>query len=191
MDARAEGLIAEMKRNPRDEGTKLRYEEFLAGNRPDSVERRLLTLERELGRICADQAAFIRLVDQYIEFRAEHSSFFWDHRGGLDYLFRKFRVWLTSFNETRRFAVEQALQLTLHQSFDLDDLPVAIVSATAPDTARNTKDKIIEFIRRYKGPTGREPDVRPDEIVLVVTPSWIESIAGLTDLTRSVRSTIS
>lgn len=165
-----------MKRTPCDEEAKVRYEEFLAKARPDSIERGLLRRERELAESYKDQTAFDRLIDEYVVFRAKSMEYFWDNRGFLDYIFRSFKVWLVSFNESRRYAVEQAVKFRFHKSVDLDNLPAVIVSSTGPDGANAAKDEFLDFIQRYKGPTGREPDVQPGEIVLAITPSWIDSI---------------
>jgi len=176
MDARERELLDAMLDDPRNEAAKVRYEQFLAEIRPDSIERELLQRQRELAESFADQALFDSLVNGYIAFRIANSTYFWDLRGNLDFLLRKFRVWLVSVKASRRFAVEQALRYSLDKKIDLDHLPAVIVDATSPDEARSTKEKIVEFVRRYRGPTGNEPELQPDEIVLAVTPSWVEAV---------------
>ena len=173
MEAQERDLILEMQRDPRSEDAKVRYEQFLAQTRPDSVELELLRRERELAESCSDPIKFDRLVDDYTEFRIEHSYYFWDRRAGMDYLDRSFKVWLVSVQDSRRFAVEMALKMVLDLSIDLDAVPAVIVEETSPIGSRETKENILGFVRRYKGPTGREPELQKDEVVLTVTPSWV------------------
>jgi len=178
MDSCEKNLIAAMELDHGDEAAKVHFEEFLATTRPQSIERHLLRLEREIAQSHTDQLALDGWVDEYIKFRTEHSNYFWDNRGGLQYLFRSFKVWLVSFAEARRFAVEQALRLIpgIDASVNLDDLPVVIQPNASPDGARSIKERVVDFIRRYKGPTGREPEVQAHEITLAVTPTWIDSL---------------
>ncbi len=179
MDDRERDLIETILRDPGDEAARVRYEEYLDVARPDCVQRRLLRLQREIAHSYADQAVFNRLVDQYVEFRMEHGGF-WDWRGQEEFacLFRSFKVWLVSFAESRRFAVKQALRMVLEldETLDLGNLPVVVVPDASPEGARYNMEKVLDFIRRYKGPTGREPEVQPDEIVMKITPSWIDSV---------------
>jgi len=169
-------LIAEMQRDPHSEDAKLRYEQFLSQSRPDDVELELLRRERELAESCSDPMKFDRLVDDYVEFRTEHSYYFWDRRGNLDYLYRSFKVWLVFVDDSRRFAVEMALKMVRDLTIDLYMLPAVIVKETCPIGSRETKENILGFVRRYRGPTGREPELQKDEVVLAVTPSWVTSL---------------
>ena len=177
MASQERNLIAEMQRDPHSEDAKVRYEQFLAQFRPDSVDLELLRRQRELAESCSDPIKFDQLVDDYVEFRTEHDDYFWDNRGGLDYLDRSFKVWLVSVHDSRRFAVEMALKMVLDLTIDLDMVPAIIVKETSPIGSRETKENILGFIRRYRGPSGREPELQKDEVVLAVTPSWVARIA--------------
>jgi hypothetical protein len=176
MEEQERELIAEMQRDPRSEDAKNRYEQFLANSCPESIELQLLRRQRELANSYADQLQFDLLVDDYIAFQTEHSYYFWDRRGGLDYLQRSFKVWLVSFHESRRYAVELALKMVLKTTVDLDKVPAVIVESTDPIGGRNAKEDITGFVRRYRGPSGSEPDLQESEIVLAVSPSWVADL---------------
>ncbi|MGI8978714.1 MAG: hypothetical protein ACR2FY_05780 [Pirellulaceae bacterium] len=177
MDAQERNLIAEMQRGPRSEDAKIRYEQFLADSCPDSVELQLLRRQRELANSYSDQFQFDQLVDDYVAFMTEHSYYFWDRRGGLDYLQRSFKVWLVSCHNSRRFALNLALKMVLDITLDLDKVPAVIVEKTDPISSREVKENIIGFVRRYRGPTGREPELQKDEVILAVTPWWVTNFA--------------
>ena len=161
MDSQEQHLIEAMNRDRRDEAAKIQYELYLDRARPESVERVLLRREREIAASYLDPLILARLEDEYVAFRIEHDTYFWDHRGCLDHLFRLFKVWLVSFAERRIHAMSQALRHVcgIEGGVDHKQLPLVIRTGVGLIGARDVKDKVLDFVRRYKGPSGNEPDV--------------------------------
>jgi hypothetical protein len=166
-------LVEAIRRNPDDESLKIAYEQYLEESNTNSIQRELLRREREIAESYLDQAKLDRLIDEYERFRTDNSYYFWDYRGTLDHLFRSFNVWLISFNPARRFAIEQALQVRSgHNASDLNRLPIVVFRA-GPIDARESRDQIVSFVKRYRGPSGKEPEVQPGELNLLIGPSWV------------------
>ena len=175
MDIQEQQLIDAIKQNPNGETAKVQYERYLDQARPEAVERQLLRLEREIAASYLDQAALTRLIDEYVAFRIQARNYLGDYHSLLEPLHRTFKVWLVSFAKSRMYAVRQALRFEckMNENVDLEHLPLVIESRLSPITARNVKESVLGFIQRYKGPTGNEPDVEPDEVQLAITPSWL------------------
>ena len=176
MDAQEQEHLDAIRRQPHDQEAKRCYEQYLAEHRPDSVEHELLARERAIAEHHRDEATLNRLVDEYLAFRTQHSNYFWDRRGDIESLQREFKLWLVSFHPRRLVAVQQAMKYELSLSLDIDNLPQMLLSARNPVTVRATKEKLLGFIERYKGPTGEEPEVTSDEVVFAITAAGDDTL---------------
>lgn len=163
-------LRAAIERAPDDEACKLAYERYLGDHRPDAVEHELLRRERELAGSCDDLAVFAGLLAQYEAFRTEHSNWFWDRRGG-ELGVRRFDVHLTSFAAARRPAVEKALELRCGWAGTALELPFAIARRAGVREAFHDREAFLDLIARYRGPSGDEPPLQPDECVVTIRRS--------------------
>ena len=92
--------------------------------------------------------------------------------GSLDYLFRSFSLWIVSCNASRRFALQVAIENKLNEAVQIGDLPQEIVRGMQLDSAYEARNRILDFIRRYRGPTGNEPNLADDEIELVMLATY-------------------
>jgi hypothetical protein len=73
---------------------------------------------------------------------------------------------------SRAFALNVALENKLRQMVDINSLPVEIVRGKQLDFAYEIKTGILDFVRRYRGPSGREPTLNDDEITIVVLAGY-------------------
>jgi hypothetical protein len=93
-------------------------------------------------------------------------------RGCVDHLFRPFSLWLVACVPDRLFALNVAIQNKLHRTIELTPLPVEISRGLHPDAAYETMRGILDFVRRYRGPTGKEPDLADHEIAIEMLATY-------------------
>lgn len=159
-------------RNPLDDSLRIQPEKLLSETGPDDVDVEVLRRERQIAEALDRGESIQDLIRQYRQFRIAHSDYFWDMRGCVDHLFRPFSLWLVSCNPDRLFALNLAIQNKLNRAPELHLLPVEIASGFRPDAAFETMCGIIDFVRRYRGPTGKEPDLMDGEIEIKVLATY-------------------
>ncbi|QDU54836.1 hypothetical protein [Aeoliella mucimassa] len=87
-------------------------------------------------------------------------------RGSVDHLFRHFSLWLVTCAADRRFALSVAIEKKLHRTIDLASMPVEIARELRADTVCDMMHGILDFVRRYRGPSGKEPELAEGEVKL-------------------------
>lgn len=158
--------------NPLDDRLRVQLEELLGDTEPDGVGIELLRRERHIAEALERGQSMAEMIRDYKQFRIAQANDFWDMRGCSDHLFRPFSLWLVACVPDRLFALNVAIQNKLHQKLDSARLPVEIARGLHPDAAFETMRGIIEFVRRYRGPTGKEPPLADDEIAIEMLASY-------------------
>jgi hypothetical protein len=158
--------------NPLDDRLRVQLEELLDDTEPDSVDLELLRRERSIAEALEQGQSVSEVIHQYKQFRIEQSNYFWDMRGCSAHLFRSFSLWLVACGPDRLFALNVAIQNKLHREFDSACLPVEIARGLHPDAAYETMRGILDFVRRYRGPTGKEPELADDEITIEMLATY-------------------
>jgi len=159
-------------RNPLDDDLRIQLENRLSATEPDSVELELLQRERKIAEALDAGEPVDDLIHAYQRFRVFRSDYFWDLRGSWGHLFRPFSLWLAFCDTTRAFALDVALQNKVKQRILFDSFPVEIVRDQMADSAFELKEGIIDFVPRYRGPSGKEPELTENEIVIVMRASY-------------------
>ena len=158
--------------DPLDDSLRVELEQLFSTTEPNDVEHELLRRERQiaedldLGRLIDEQ------INEYIQFMIAQSGYFWDRRGNVNYLFRPFSLWLVYCEPSREYALDIALRNKNIQEIDFQSLPIEIDRGNSPDCAYQLKNGIIDFVRRYRGPSGNEPDLMECEIEIVMLATY-------------------
>jgi GAF domain-containing protein len=158
--------------NPLDDRLRVQLEELLLDTEPDGVDIELLRRERHIAEALEAVQSISELIDEYKQFRITQSNYFWDLRGCSDHLFRPFSLWLVACVPDRLFALNVAIRNKLNREFDPACLPLEIARGLRPDAAYETMRGIFDFVRRYRGPTGNEPDLVDDEITIEMLATY-------------------
>lgn len=158
--------------NPLDDALRIELEELLCETEPDGVDIELLRRERCIANLLESGASIDRQIHEYKQFRIAQSHYFWDMRGCVNHLFRPFSLWLVHCDASREFALNIALENKLGRNIDIKSIPTEIVRGKQPDAAFEIKTGIIEFVRRYRGPSGHEPALKDDEINIAMLPTY-------------------
>jgi hypothetical protein len=158
--------------NPLDDKLRIELEQRLADTEPGGIDSELLRRERMIADALDRGESIDGQIQEYKQFRITQSNYFWDMRGCLNHLFRPFSLWLVHCNPSRAFALNVALENKLHKKVDIHCLPVEILRGKQPDAAYEIKNGIIDFVRRYRGPSGREPTLNDDEIGIVMLAGY-------------------
>ena len=158
--------------SPFDDRLRVLLEELLDDTEPDGVDIELLRRERRIAKALEQGESVSEVIHEYKQFRITQSNYFWDMRGCTDHLFRPFSLWLVACVPDRQFALNVAIQNKLHREFDSACLPVEIARGLHPDAAYETMHGILDFVRRYRGPSGTEPDLADDEITIEMLATY-------------------
>ena len=158
--------------NPLDDRLRVQLEELLHDTEPDGVDIELLRRERNIAEALEHGQSISELIHEYKQFRITQSNYLWDMRGCVDHLFRPFSLWLVACVPGRMFALNVAMQNKLHRGFDSASLPMEIARGLHPDAAHETMLGILDFVRRYRGPTGNEPALAADEITIEMLATY-------------------
>jgi hypothetical protein len=70
------------------------------------------------------------------------------------------------------FALNLAIQNKLNRTIESASFPVEMARGLRPDAMHETMLGIIDFVRRYRGPTGKEPDLADDEIIIEMLATY-------------------
>ena len=164
--------------SPLDNSLRAELEQVLSVTEPDCIDRELLQRERLIADSLDSGEPVDDLIQDYRRFCIDTANYFWDERGCLDHLFRPFSLWLIGYDPSRKFALGIALENKLQRKVDIDFLPVEFLRAKRPDSVFAIKRGIIEFVQRYRGPSGREPELAADEIKIVMLASGSQNSPG-------------
>ncbi|MEZ6138855.1 MAG: hypothetical protein R3C53_28555 [Pirellulaceae bacterium] len=158
--------------NPLDDRSRVQLEELLHNTEPDGIDIELLRRERHIAEALEHNQSISEAIHAYKQFGITQSNYFWDMRGCVDHLFRPFLLWLVACVPARIFALNVAIQNKLNREFDSASLPMEIARGLHPDAAYETMRGILDFVRRYRGPTGSEPAVADDEIAIEMLATY-------------------
>jgi len=162
--------------NPLDDTLRIELEELLTETEPDGVDVELLRRERLIADMLDDGQSIDRQIHEYKQFRIAQAYYFWDMRGCVDHLFRPFSLWLVHCERSREFALNVALENKLRRKLEITSLPIEIVRGKQPDAAFGIKTGILDFVRRYRGPSGHEPSLHDDEIGIVMLATYSQKL---------------
>lgn len=158
--------------DPLNDGLRVELEELLASSEPNEIEHELLYRERTIADSLDHGRSIDEQINEYKQFRIAQSNYFWDLRGCVDHLFRPFSLWLVHCVPHREFAMNVALENKLKREIDIQSLPTEIARGTHADSAYEIRNGIIDFVRRYRGPTGKETDLLDGEIEIVMLATY-------------------
>jgi hypothetical protein len=165
-------LYALILKNPLEDDLRIQFENLLANTAPDSVELELLRRERRIADALDAGESIDGLIRDYKQFRVAQSDYFWDMRGCLDGLFRPFSLWVISCNPDRAFALNIAVKNKLNREVALRYLPVEALRDAHADKAFEIRSGILDFVRRYRGPSGDEPQLADNEIEIAMLATY-------------------
>ena len=162
--------------DPLNDSLRVELEQLLASSEPNEIEHELLYRERMIAESLDRGQSIDEQIHEYKQFRIAQSNYFWDMRGNVDHLFRPFSLWLVHCLPNREFALNVAMNNKINRKLDIKSIPTEIVRATHADSAHEIRNGIIEFVRRYRGPTGNETDLFDGEIEIVMLASYSQVI---------------
>ncbi|MCP4887118.1 MAG: hypothetical protein GY904_10965 [Planctomycetaceae bacterium] len=160
--------------DPLDDSLRVELEELLAEREPDGVDIELLRRERLIADSLVRGQSIDRAMHDYKQFRDARSDYFWDNRGCRNHLFRPFSLWLVHCEPSRQFALNVAIENKLNQTINFNSLPVEVLRGKQPNAAFDTRNAIMEFVRRYRGPSGTEPELVDSEIAIQMLATYSE-----------------
>lgn len=172
MDYTEDELESLILGNPLDDSLRIQLENLLQKSEPDCVDVELLRRERQIAEALDRGELVGELILEYKQFRIAQADYFWDMRSYADHLFRPFSLWLVTCNPDRFFSLNLAIQNKLNRTIEPQSLPVEIARGLHPDAAHETMCRIIDFVRRYRGPTGKEPDLMDGEIDIQILATY-------------------
>ena len=158
--------------DPLNDRLRIELEQLLATTEPNDIELELLQRERQIAERLDSGLSIDEQINEYLQFMTTQSNYFWDMRGNTAHLFRPFSLWLMHCEPSRLFALNVALRNKLNRETAIPSFPIEIVSGKSPDSTYDLKNEIIDFVRRYRGPSGNEPDLREDEIRFVMLATY-------------------
>ncbi|MDZ4818872.1 MAG: hypothetical protein SGJ20_07860 [Planctomycetota bacterium] len=167
-----------IRSNPLDDSLRIELENHLAERRPEAIQLELLRRERQIAELLDRGESVDALIEAYQQFRNEQSNFIWDMRGSVDHLYRPFSLWLTVCNSSRVFALQLAVQNKLRTQIDPSNVPIELTRGIDVLTAYSLHEKLLDFVRRYRGPNGTEPELADGEVSIVMRATYSEVAPG-------------
>ena len=158
--------------DPLNDSLRVELEQLLASSEPNEIEHELLYRERMIAESLDRGRSIDEQIREYKQFRISQSNYFWDMRGNVEHLFRPFSLWLVHCEPHREFALNVALNNKINRELDIQSIPTEFVRAKHAGSAHEIRNGIIEFVRRYRGPTGNETDLLDGEIEIVMLATY-------------------
>lgn len=158
--------------DPLNDSLRIELEKVRASSEPNEIEHELLYRERMIAELLDYGRSIDEQIHEYKQFRSAHSNYFWDMRGCVDHLFRPFSLWLVHCVPHRKFALNVAMKNKIKREMAIQCMPTEIVRGTHADSAYEIRNGIIDFVRRYRGPTGKETELLDGEIDIVMLATY-------------------
>ena len=170
-----------IRQDPGNDSFRIELEELLAkkGTQPvsaqstlpqsaNSVMFTLMRREREFAESLDQGKSIDHLIVDYNRFVFDHGIEWYSE---LQPMYRPFALWLVACEPSRRFALNVAVAHKANLPIGRNSLPLQIMSGKMSEV-HALKDGILEFVRRYRGPTGKEPPLADNEIELRIFASY-------------------
>lgn len=164
-------LFQRCKDDPFDEPARREYELLLRSEFPDRPEVRYLELDRQLYDSAEEPDKFSHLLtalDDYKTRGLDHSH----HRNDVvDYVSRRYALWLDSFAPNLTNAVREMLRLRCEPSLDPDlvSTPILLGQGIAVQLYHG-RLTMISFLCRFERRPDREDEMSRDELQLTIRP---------------------